>query len=150
MNREPASIRERIRNRRPQREQVPMRGRELFAYFTLAAMIALPAVFLLWQQSECVRESFRIEALRRERLSLLERYRQLRIERATLESLTRISREADRSGLVPPDESIPRTWISAPRGPRAVPGAETTVTARSGAASASPPGPAALTAEARP
>ena len=103
--RESVPIRERIRNRILVREQRPMKGRDLVLYVTLSSLILLPAVFGLWQQNEFVRSRFEIEALRREKLAMQERYRCLRIERATLEALPRIVQEARRSGLVPREEA---------------------------------------------
>jgi len=103
--RELGPIRERIRNRQPTRVQAPMRGRELLGYLTLTALVALPSVFGLWQQNAFVRTRFEIEALRKEKMALQERYRCLRIESATLESLGRIAQEARKCGLVPRPEA---------------------------------------------
>jgi hypothetical protein len=112
MNREFSSIRASISNRRPTREQAPMRGRELIGYLTLTALVALPAVFGLWQQNVYVRTRFEIEALRKEKLGLQERFRCLRIESATLESLPRVGEEARRIGLVPREEAAAPIFIS--------------------------------------
>ncbi len=111
MTRETFPIRERIRNRMLVREQRPMKGRELIGYLTLSAMILLPAVFGLWQQNDFVRTRAEIEARRQEKLALQERYRCLRIERATLESLDRIGAEARRAGLVPRDEARAPSYL---------------------------------------
>ena len=105
MTLETRPIRERIRNRALFREQRPMKGRELIGYLTLSALILLPAVFGLWQQGDYVRTRLDIEAKRRQTLALREQYRLLRIERATLESLSRVGAEARRYGLVPRDEA---------------------------------------------
>lgn len=113
-------IRDRILNTRLVREQTPMRGRELIAYLTLTALIAIPAVYGLWQQNVYVRSRFEIEALRREKLVLQERWRCLRTEKATLESLPRIATEARRYGLVPRDEAKAASFIAT--APRRAPG----------------------------
>ena len=105
-------IRDRILNSRLVREQTPMRGRELIAYLTLTALIAIPAVFGLWQQNVYVRARFEIEALRKERLALQERYQCLRTEQSTLEDLSRIAVEARRYGLVPRDEAKAPSFIA--------------------------------------
>jgi len=105
--REGTRIRDRIRNRLSVREQTPMRGREMVSFLTLSVLIALPAGFGLWQQNGFVRTRFSIEALRKEKLALQERYRCLRIEQGTLESLSRIAEEAKRGGLVPREETGP-------------------------------------------
>ena len=110
--RETSRIRERIRNRQPTRVQAPMRGRELVGYLTLTALVALPAVFGLWQQNVYVQTRFEIEALRKEKLALQERYRCLRIESATLESLGRIGQEARKIGLVPRREASSPIFIT--------------------------------------
>lgn len=107
-------IRERILNTRLVREQTPMRGRELIAYLTLTALIAIPAVFGLWQQNVYVRSRFEIEALRKEKLALQERFGCLRTEKATLEDLTRIGNEARRIGLVPREEAKAPAFIANP------------------------------------
>jgi len=109
-------IRDRILNTRLVREQTPMRGRELIAYFALTALIAIPAVFGLWQQNVYVRSRFEIESLRKEKLALQERYVCLKTERSTLEALPRIAAEARRYGLVPRDEAKSPSYIgTAPR-----------------------------------
>ena len=127
--RETSPIRERIRNRTPFRQQAPMRGRELIVYLTLSTLIALPAVFGLWQQNVFVSARFEIESLRREESQLQERYRCLRIEKATLESLDRIAAEARKRGLVPRGEGaapiviVPVPSLPSTRGDRtAAPG----------------------------
>ena len=104
-------IRERILNTPLVREQTPMRGRELIAYFALTALIAIPAVFGLWQQNVYVRSRFEIESLRKEKLALQERYLCLNTERSTLEALPRIATEARRYGLVPRDEAKSPSFI---------------------------------------
>lgn len=115
---DPARIRESIRNRQLVREQSPMRGRELIGYLTLCTLIALPAVFLLWQQNEYVRTRFEIESLRKQKLALQERYRCLRIETGSLESLDHVEEQARKSGLVPRDETSPSFVLSgSARGP---------------------------------
>ena len=88
-----------------------MSGRELIGYLTLSALVVIPAVFGLWQQNVYVQTRFEIESLRKERLSLQERYRCLRIERATLESLTRVGDEARKCGLVPREEASSPIFI---------------------------------------
>ena len=109
-------IRDRILNTRLVREQSPIRGRELIAYLTLTALIAIPAVFGLWQQNVYVRSRFEIEALRKEKLALQERYVCLNTERSTLEALPRIAAEARRHGLVPRLEAEAPSFIgTAPR-----------------------------------
>jgi len=104
-------IRDKILNTRLVREQTPMPGRELIAYLTLTALIAIPAVFGLWQQNVYVRSRFEIEALRSEKLVLQERYQCLNTERSTLEALPRIAAEARRYGLVPRDEARAAAFI---------------------------------------
>lgn len=99
-----APIRTRITNRTLHREQMPIRARETAGLLALVALVVLPVVFGLFQDNEYVRTSFATEALRKEKLLLQERYRRLRIERATLESLGRIEVEARKRGLVPPGE----------------------------------------------
>ena len=111
MTRESRPIRERIRNRTLFREQMPMKGRELIGYLTLSALILLPAVFGLWQQGGYVRTRLDIEAHRKETIALRERYRLLRIERSTLESLSRISEESRAHGLVPREEARAHFYV---------------------------------------
>jgi hypothetical protein len=143
-------IRERILNTRLVREQTPMRGRELIAYLTLTALIAIPAVFGLWQQNVYVRSRFEIESLRKEMLVLQERYRRLRTEKATLEAAPRIAAEARRIGLVPRDEAKAPSYIEVRPGVSAAspgpPGATISrraPDARTGAAPAAAQSPAA-------
>jgi len=106
VNREATPIREKIRNRRVHREQLPIRGKEIAGLLALAALVALPVVFGLLQDNEVVRTQFAIESLRREKLVLQERYRRLRIEKATLEALGRVESEARKLGLVPAAEGL--------------------------------------------
>ena len=124
-------IRERILNTRLVREQTPMRGRELIAYLTLSALIALPAVFGLWQQNVFVRSRFEIESLRKEKLALQERYQCLRTEKAALESLPRIATVSRRYGLVPRDEAKAISIVApAPHRPQDAAGGATPAAAR--------------------
>jgi len=106
LNREATPIRDRIKNRRVHREELPIRGKEIAGLLALAALVALPVVFGLLQDNEVVRTRFAIESLRREKLVLQERYRRLRIEKATLEALGRVETEARKLGLVPPGEGL--------------------------------------------
>jgi len=109
---EGARIRERISNRRPHREQIPIHGREIAGILALVCLVALPIAFGLLQASEYVRTNFEIESLRRQKLAYQESYRRLRIEKATLESLDRIEAEARGRGLVPPEPAS--TVLSTP------------------------------------
>lgn len=154
---DPARIRERIRNRHLVREQNPMRGRELLGYLTLCSLIMLPAVFVLWQQNAYVRTRFEIESLRKQKIALQERYRFLRIETGTLESLGRIEEEASKNGLVPRDPASPAFILSGASGgalaARAslAPGAPSGVLAvRSSGGDSATPGARDLGREARP
>ena len=77
-------------------------------------------------QNAFVRTRFEIEALRKEKMALQERYRCLRIESATLESLGRIAQEARKCGLVPrPEAAAPGIVMrtGAPRPSIALPAA---------------------------
>jgi hypothetical protein len=107
-----AGIRERISNRRPHREQIPIHGREIAGILALVCLVALPIAFGLLQASEYVRTNFEIEALRRQKLAYQESYRRLRIEKATLESLDRVEAEAGKRGLVPSEPAS--TVLSSP------------------------------------
>jgi len=113
MRSETSTLRERLRNRPVFHDQMPMRIREITGFLTLAALIALPAVFGLWQQSDTVRTRFEISELRKKTIGLQERHRCLRIEKGTLESLERVSAAARRAGLVPRDE-VPSPYFVVP------------------------------------
>src|SRR5262249_5779206 len=80
-------------------------GTEAAGFLALLALVAVPLVFGLLQNNVFVRTSFETATLRKEKLALQERYRQLCIERATLESLSRIESEAKRQGLMPPEKA---------------------------------------------
>jgi hypothetical protein len=105
MRRELKPIRDRILNRTPIREQVPIRGKEVTGFLALMGLVAAPLVFGLLQNNVFVRTSFQTATLRKEKIALQERYRQLSIEKATFESLSRIEAEARRQGLVPPEKA---------------------------------------------
>jgi hypothetical protein len=91
-----------IRNRHLVRELDRGRVRELMLVTALAATLLLPLLAYVWNHREYIRVGYEIERLRRDRVAQVELRERLRIEKSSLESLTRIEREARGAlGLVP-------------------------------------------------
>jgi len=79
------------------------RARELLMAVALSGLIMLPLLLYVWQSSEWIRNGYRIERLKNERERLAEVNHQLRLEKASLENLSRIEQAAGTQlGLAPP------------------------------------------------
>lgn len=90
-------------NRDVAREVDRDRVRWLCVLFVVMILAAAPFAAYLLEQNECLRLSYEASALRQKREELMERERRLRMERAALESLSRIeSWAAGQRGLVHP------------------------------------------------
>ena len=74
----------------------PDRGRmrELLLALLLSGVMLVPLLFYVRQSSECIRAGYRIEKLKSQRDRLTEQNHELRLERASLENLTRVERVA--------------------------------------------------------
>jgi len=92
-----------ILNQRLVKERDAARAHELRRVLLIGAGLLIPVLFYVWEQVEYIRYGYRIEQFRKDKAQLLEWNRQLKLEKATLESLNRIERLAEkRLGLVPP------------------------------------------------
>ena len=79
------------------------RVRELILAVALAGIMLLPLLLYVWQSSEWIRTGYRIEQLKNQRDHLAEINLQLRLEKASLESLARIQQLAgEQLGLAEP------------------------------------------------
>lgn len=79
------------------------RARELLVVVALSALMLMPLLLYVWQSSEWVRSGYSHDRLERQRDLLVERNHQLRLEKASLESLARIEKVAsEQLGLAPP------------------------------------------------
>src|SRR6266850_4675089 len=91
-----------IRNRHLVRELDRGRVRELLLVALLVVTLLLPLLGYVWNHMEYIRVGYEIEGLKRERVSQVELRERLRIEKSSLESLTRVERLAGGTlGLVP-------------------------------------------------
>jgi cell division protein FtsL len=70
------------------------RARELLVAVALSGLIMLPLLLYVWQSSEWIRNGYQIERLKNQREHLAEVNHQLRLEKASLENLTRIEQAA--------------------------------------------------------
>lgn len=70
------------------------RARELLLALALSAVMLLPLLIYVWQNVEWFRSGYRLEELKARRDVLAETERQLRLEKASLEDLTRVERVA--------------------------------------------------------
>lgn len=75
--------------------------------------IAMPLLFYLHQHVELLRHGYEIEALKKERVNLEERRRELALDRSRLSGLDQVERQATLLGLTTPD---PLAIYSAPSG----------------------------------
>lgn len=92
-----------ILNQRLVKERDAARAHELRRVLWIGAGLLIPVLFYVWEQVEYIRYGYRIEQFRKDKAQLVEWNRQLKLEKATLESLNRIERLAEkRLGLVPP------------------------------------------------
>lgn len=83
----------------------PDRGRmrELLLALALSGVMLLPLLFYVRQSSEWLRAGYRIEKLKNQRDRLTELNHELRLEKASLENLTRVEKvAADQLGLAQP------------------------------------------------
>ena len=83
----------------------PDRGRmrELLLALALSGVMLVPLLFYVRQSSECLRAGYRIEKLKNQRDHLTELNHELRLEKASLENLTRVELVAgDQLGLAQP------------------------------------------------
>lgn len=95
-------------NERLLRERDLERARELARMLTLGVAVLVPLLLHVWQQVAFVEAAYRVEALRAEQSRLERMLRETQLERASLESLDRIEREARRRlGMHrPPPEAV--------------------------------------------
>jgi len=95
-------------NERLVRERDRDRARELVRLLALGVAVLLPLLAHVWQQVAFVESAYRAEELRSERDELNHLLREVRMERASLESLDRVEAEArSRLGLIaPPSEAV--------------------------------------------
>jgi cell division protein FtsL len=83
----------------------PDRGRmrELLLAVSLSGVMLLPLLLYVRQSSEWLRAGYRMEELKNQRERLIETHRQLRLEKASLESLARVEQVAElQLGLAQP------------------------------------------------
>ncbi len=66
------------------------RVRELLMVVALSALMLLPLLVYVWLNTEWIQSGYRLEQLKNERDHLVEAQHQLRLERASLQNLTRI------------------------------------------------------------
>lgn len=98
-----------VRNRHLVRELDRGRVRELLLVAGLVILLLLPLLTYVWNHMEWIRAGYEMEALKRERAAQAELGERLRIEKASLESLARVEREArERLGLVPASGAVVR------------------------------------------
>lgn len=94
-------------NDRLDRERDRDRARELFRALGLGVLVLVPLLLHVWQQVTFVETAYHVAALRARRQDLEKQLRLLHLERASLESLERVERQARRTGLVlPPPEAV--------------------------------------------
>lgn len=97
-------------NERLVRERDRDRARELVKNLALGVAVLLPLLLYLWSQVAFMETSFNVARLRQERDRLQQQLQEVRLERASLESLGRIAIEAGRrlDMVPPPADSV---WI---------------------------------------
>ena len=94
-------------NHRLVRERDRERARELLRTLGLGIIVLLPLLLHVWQQVTFVETAYRVAALRSQRQTLEVSLRKVRMERASLEALSRIEVEARSLGLMqPPPEAV--------------------------------------------
>ncbi len=90
-------------NRRLVMEQDGGRVRELLLAVGLSGLMLMPLLLYVWQNIEWIRTGYRVEKLEEQREQLTELNHKLRLEKASLETLTRVEHEASSGlGLAPP------------------------------------------------
>jgi cell division protein FtsL len=77
-------------NRRLVRELDRVRARELLLVVLLSVVMLLPVLAYVWQNVEWIQIGYRIERLKGQRDRLVESQHRLRLEKVSLESLSRI------------------------------------------------------------
>jgi cell division protein FtsL len=98
-----------VRNRLLVRELDRRRLHELLLIVLLVGVLLLPLLTYVWYHMEWIRVGYEMEKLKQERGLQVELGARLRIEKASLESLSRVEREArDTLGLVPAGEAVVR------------------------------------------
>jgi len=70
------------------------RARELLLALALSAVMLVPLLIYVWQNVEWFRSGYRLEELKARQERLAETERQLRLEKASLEDLTRVENVA--------------------------------------------------------
>ncbi len=100
-------------NARLVREKDRARARELRRLALYGAAIVVPLLVYVWQRVDFIRLSYKVEALGKERQELVERNRQLTVERSLLLSPDRIERVARKQlGLSdPPPADVRRVQV---------------------------------------
>lgn len=90
-----------VRNRHLAREFDRRRIREMLLVAALVIVLLLPLLSYVWYHMEWIRLGYEMQRLRQKRDEQVELSARLRIEKASLESLARVEREArKRLGLV--------------------------------------------------
>lgn len=93
-------------NARMVKEKDRARARELRRLLICGAAILVPLLVYVWQRVDFLRISYQVEALKKERQELQEKYKHLSVERSFLMSPDRIERMARKElGLVEPPAS---------------------------------------------
>lgn len=100
------------------------RARELLLALALAAVMLMPLLIYVWQNVEWFRSGYQLEELKARQDRLAETGRQLRLEKASLEDLTRVERVAtEEMGLREPPGGtvvlVDRGRLAPPRRPAA-------------------------------
>lgn len=92
-------------NKRLVQEFDRSKARELMVVVVLLALVLLPLLVYVWQNVEWIRSGYAFETLKNERDRLVETNHRLRVEKASLESLTRVESLArTQLGLEEPPE----------------------------------------------
>jgi cell division protein FtsL len=90
-----------VRNRHLVREMDRRRIRDLLLVGALVIVLLLPLLTYVWYHMEWIRVGYEMQRLKQEREAQVELNARLRLEKATLESLGRVEREArGKLGLV--------------------------------------------------
>lgn len=101
-----------VRNRHLVREIDRHRIRDLLLVGALVIVLLLPLLSYVWYHMEWIRVGYEMERLKQEREAQVELNARLRLEKATLESLDRVEREArGRLGLVQSTDAVVRMEV---------------------------------------
>lgn len=91
-----------LKNKHLVRELDRGRNRELLLVASLVFMLMLPLLAYVWNHMEWINGGYELEQLRQERVSMANLAARLRIEKASLQTLTRVERVATRKlGMIP-------------------------------------------------